>query len=459
MSIAFPKINLLLYFKQIIAGLIYRFLLELPPMKHFISKSLFYFSLVFIAYIAGAVSSHYKTPDSKYIKEAIIGGEAWYGRLLRERLFKEDGDSEPSAVAEPLVYWNKNKAFNGVTMVSLRSGKDLQLVNMEGKTIYTWDLNYSRIWPNPEHINNIKPVATYANKAQVFPNGDLLVQFSSGVDTPYGYGLARLDKNSNILWKLSENTHHDFYVDTHNGDIYSLLQKFVMETPEGYEGLPFPMLADYVAKISKDGKVLNKVMLIKAFKNSPFYEMLFFGNVEKRWDHTHANSIMKLEPEMAAKFPMFKPGQILISIRNPSILAVMDMDEEKIVWATTGEWKMQHEAKFTNNGTIILYDNRGYIDTRVKTGRVLYIDPKNGKIIREYKNLEQPFYSKLMGGVEELSNGNMLIFATEQNKIIELTPENKAVWEFQLPPGVNNNIIDAARYGTKELPFLYRHAQ
>ncbi|NJR76693.1 MAG: hypothetical protein HC773_30360, partial [Scytonema sp. CRU_2_7] len=44
------------------------------------------------------------------------------------------------------------------------------------------------------------------------PNGDLLVIYEGVGDTPWGYGLAKFDRDSNVVWKYLEQVHHDVEV-------------------------------------------------------------------------------------------------------------------------------------------------------------------------------------------------------------------------------------------------------
>src|SRR3546814_17539139 len=59
------------------------------------------------------------------------------------------------------------------------------------------------------------------NRTRLMPNGDLIVQFETYGDTPWGYGIARLDKDSNVVWRYLGRSHHDFDI-AEDGRIYTL---------------------------------------------------------------------------------------------------------------------------------------------------------------------------------------------------------------------------------------------
>lgn len=56
-------------------------------------------------------------------------------------------------------------------------------------------------------------------------SGDLYVLAAAGGAIPWGYGLFKLDKDSNLLWKYLEQTHHDLNL-LDDGRIVTLTHEF-----------------------------------------------------------------------------------------------------------------------------------------------------------------------------------------------------------------------------------------
>src|SRR5262249_32537733 len=147
--------------------------------------------------------------------------------------------------------------------------------------------------------------------AHLFPNGDLLSVFNGEGDTPNGYGLAKVDKDSTVLWRYSANVHHDLDV-LEDGTIYGLTHQVVHELPQKLDAFVPPCLLDYFVKLSPEGKELQKIPILEAFQNSPYATLLKLLEREprliRRGDVMHTNFVQVLRPELAAKFPSFKAG-------------------------------------------------------------------------------------------------------------------------------------------------------
>jgi hypothetical protein len=315
----------------------------------------------------------------------------------------------------------------------------------------------------------------------------LLAIYHADGDTPYGYGLVKLDKDSKLLWAYAQNVHHDVDVGE-DGAIYTLTQKIVSQPLAGSEeSRTVPLLADFLAVLSPEGEELESIPLLEAFRNSPYALTLFSANKQSsrielnaalhpdfapssakneksktaQWkgDLLHANSVRVLPRALAAKFPLFKPGQVLISLRSLDTLAVVDRQSRSVVWASGGIWWAQHDAEFLENGHLLLYDNFGSAN---KGTRIVEYDPLTQAIPWYYANENSaPFTAFTRGMKQRLSNGNTLI-VDPNNRLFEVTLDKELVWEVFCPsspvlPGQRprgHAITSARRYRPDELTFL-----
>src|SRR3546814_14819535 len=99
-----------------------------------------------------------------------------------------------------------------------------------------------------------------------------------------------------------------------------------------------------------------------------------------------------------------KAGDLLLSFREISTVAVFDPETEGIVWALPGSWLRQHDPDLLPNGDILLFDNEGnYAGSADGTGvsRVIEVDPATQQIVWSYVGTEdQPLgsiYRKSVG--------------------------------------------------------------
>lgn len=369
------------------------------------------------------------------------------------------------------------KMSPGLTLICLGSDS-AALIDKFGQLRHLWTIPFSEIWKQPPHISSPVPdILTFMHDAEVYPNGDLLALFHGEGDTPYGYGLVKLDKNSKVIWKLALNAHHDVYI-SHSGDIYTLSQQYEKnDIPQLEDFYRDPYLKEYVEIISPNGEEKERISIPEAFIGTPYEQMLFKAlrpSHDKLGDYTHANSVMPLEADMADKFPMFKPGQILVSLRNMSVLAVIDPDTQKVVWAQQGIWSFQHEASFQPDGNILLLDNQGFYNgsgpqnevgddgiTTDKSSRILELNPATGGISWAYTATpEESFYTLFRGTVQKLPNGNYLIVETSPGrKIMEVTQDKKVVWRFtnnkKKEKNYTNKVVIGSIFKAARIPLEY----
>jgi hypothetical protein len=358
---------------------------------------------------------------------------------------------------------------------------------MRGTVVHRWQLPFSRAWTHPPHVEEPLPDEhVYWVHGHLYPNGDLLAVYQSDGDTPYGYGLVKLDKDSRLLWAYANNVHH--YVDVgEDGTIYTLAQQIVRKPPAGLEFLDAPYLTDSLVVLSPEGRELQNVPLAGAFANSPYALTLASGkkgqvvkpvgdgppatpgatfptgenplNRYRAPDVLHTNSVRVLGRALAPKFPPFQAGQVLLSMRNIDAVAVLDLPTRRVAWAARGVWQIQHDAEFLDNGRLLIYDNCG----SSKQTRVLEYDPVTQAVPWAYTNENStPFSAFTRGMKQRLPNGNTLIVDPNNRRLFEVTRGKELVWEniCPLPPVPPKQqprahaITGARRYGADELTFL-----
>ena len=124
-----------------------------------------------------------------------------------------------------------------------------------------------------------------------------------------------------------------------------------------------------------------------------------------------------------------KKGDILVSIRNLNLIAIIDPVSEKVLWSWgDGVLDRQHSPELTEKGNIVVFDNgpttRGY-------SRILEVEPRTKNIVFEYTS-DPPgsFFTRGGGAVQKLGNGNMLITETEKGRTFEVTKSGETVWEY-----------------------------
>jgi hypothetical protein len=438
-----------------------------PPRRRRISLWLSIFGLVFLSYLFGAAVMFFELPTSGFLSKAFIGARAWNER---RQVSPQSDDQELSSV--PRVTIDKpGKVFNGFTLCACASmnapSTQAFLMNMRGEVVYKWEVAFSKVWSNPPHIQRpAKDCLACFFGCHLYPNGDLLVVLHGLEKMANGYGLVKLDKNSNVVWKYAANVHHDVDV-AEDGTIYAIQHEVVDQMPRGLENIPTPCLVDSLVLLSPKGKRLKQpIPILEAFRDSAYSTLLAplergkkhegrpgrltapsFDEAALRKDALHTNFVKVLSRALAPKFPSFKAGQVLISMRNLDTIAVMDMDKASVVWAARGPWLRQHDAQFLDTGHLLIFDNCG-LPSR---SRVLEYDPQTQAFPWSYAGENHaPFYTSERGMSQRLPNGNTLVVNSEGGKLLEVTRKKELVWSCSL----NRFLSTARRYSPDQLQFL-----
>lgn len=436
---------------------------------------------VAIGYITGAAVIFFGLPTSDFFERAFIGARAW---TAQRGGASDDSASEPRRLkmgAAVLTTDVPDKTCDAFTLYACTdkdgSGSEAFLIDMRGELVHRWQ---TPVWQTRlyepgatdahDKVHNFKP-AFYG--LHLHAEGSLLA-VSHGAPPVGGCRLAKLDKNSNILWQLEAPIHHDIDV-TDDGAIYAIEMEALETMPSGLKHIPAPRRADRLVVFSPDGKPLRPPLsIIEAIRNSPYAMLLTqlgarpvdqrhpaqgdtdaaaFAPLPPGFDLLHTNFVRVLRSELAPRFPAFKAGQVLISMRQLNTIAVLDLDARSVVWAASGPWRAQHDPQFLDNGHLLVFDNRGG-----PTGsRVLEYDPQTQACPWWFPDVDgPPFYTADRGMAQRLPNGNTLVVDSEGGEVLEVTPNREVVWSY----ATGRFVTTARRYNADDLRFLGgRHAR
>lgn len=391
-------------------------------------------------YSYGVFTQHYQWPLYGFYADALSAYEA---QLQRRDMIKEL--NVPDFAGTSVEMGPREEIYGDFTLVTT-SDTTLRLVDLKGRVRYEWSLPFRKAWPNPPHVTDPLPEQNiHFDAAYLYPTGDVLGVYHGFGDTPYGYGLVKMNMYSEPIWKYAKRVHHHLYI-ADDEKIYTLIQEYVDAPPEpitDHFKFRYPLLNDSIAILSPDGIELDTIPVLSAFIGTPFEKLLYenYDNESNANDYLHTNSVMPLEERLASQFPMFRPGQLLVSIRNASTIAVIDPATKKVVWAARGPWHMQHDVSFEENGHILIFDNMGYEDRSAKKSRILEINPATLGVERQFTDGSkgETFYTSKRGDVQRLPNGNYLIVSSSDKKLLEVTPENNVVWTYSQPQASFNS--------------------
>ena len=359
--------------------------------------------------------------SSEIIRDSDIGK---LGSLPYLEWVSAKKDIEKSGV----VQYDPKLALDGLNLYSSWTSPEAYLIDMNGNIAHKW-------------TQQIEGCDVWKDHVELCRNKDLMVL---AVDKM----LICLDWDSKVKWKRKMRVHHDIFVDEDKA-IYVLARE---DGIVFWQGMPVPIVHEYIAVLSPDGNLKEKIYLydfirdrvklpriVKLYRGIfRFREIVkfFVHKIQVNWvcqqslhfDIMHTNSIEVMDKNIEG---FCKKGDLLISMRNLNLVAVLDINKKEFVWTWgPGEVSMQHDAQLLENGNVLIFDNgygKGF-------SRIVEMNPLTKKIVWEYKSdSPEEFFSRLSGSNQRLSNGNTLIAESTKGHAFEITKDGKIVWDYYNP--------------------------
>jgi hypothetical protein len=277
------------------------------------------------------------------------------------------------------------------------------LLDLDGNELHYWPADYSKL------SDHIRPQNTTLHGFEVFSDGSIIGTFD------VGNSIAKFDACGKVLWHKEEPYHH-VVSKAEDGSVWSWNRGAMVQLdPESGEVLNSIDLRSEVIQ----GQGMHGVFDILPESQS---DELYLDEARH-----HMNDIEILSEALASSFPLFDAGDIMISLRNVNLVAVLDGTSHTVKWWRVGPWHRQHDPDFLPNGKISVFNNN--MDMRESS--ILQIDPQTYQVEVVFDSTnEYPFYSAIRGKHQYLGNGNILISETQKGRAFEVTAKGEIVWEY-----------------------------
>jgi hypothetical protein len=167
-------------------------------------------------------------------------------------------------------------------------------------------------------------------------------------------------------------------------------------------------------------------------------------------DAFHTNT---LEIIRSTQNNVFQEGFVLFCARSLDLVGVVDIDNEALVWSWgKGVLDWPHQPTLKEDGNLLIFDNGAHR----QRSRIIELAPLEGEIVWEYQG-DPPgsFFSMIMGGVQALPNGNVLITESIRGRAFEVDREGNKVWEFHNPDIDEEKEKRATIYRMTRIPMDY----
>ncbi|RAH97365.1 hypothetical protein DLJ53_29660 [Acuticoccus sediminis] len=317
----------------------------------------------------------------------------------------------PDAVAEGYVL------VAGLNPAQDESFHAVTLYDAAGKQVHRWPVFYERLDPEGNPPQNVM-----LHGMEVLEDGSLVVTFD------VGNAMARIDACGEPMWITSGGFHHSITRDD--------------------KGLLWSWRGDDIVAVDENtGEVVRDLPLRTRILNAGGGQQGVFGmhastenaaGLQFSADPFHANDVEPLTADLAPAFPMFEEGDLLISLRELNLVAVIEPDEGRLRWYRHGPWHRQHDPDFEPDGTITVFDN----STGLGRSRIRRVDPATGDVTDAVPLRDDArFYTWQRGKHQTLPNGNVLVTEAERGRVLEIAPDGSLVWEREVAWDDDRNVI------------------
>ncbi len=350
--------------------------------------------------------------------------------FLVENTKSEDGfsyvkKSGPNTYSKLLVSYKTDKFESKFDLLDINTGDRIKHWSPENKSIFEKAYN---------ELNPRKPPSKSSDLYFMHP---LMTKDSSLVFTSQLSSLlAKIDKNSNLLWLKNDKTYHHSLEKDNKGILYSCTRPFQAAKydflPDTYEDYKNTLLDDHITLIKSDNgeEIFDKSIIQILLDNG--YEELLLGKGQVTSDLIHLNDI---QPALSDS-EYWQKGDLLVSCRNLSAVFLYRPTTNKILWIKIGPWYNQHDADFYGEDKIVVFGNdlireESKMDPRITTSDLFFSKSRAHNEVYVYSfandSISTP-YTKLLndenvrtvtsGRCDILPNGDLYVEDTNHGKII-----------------------------------------
>ncbi|MBM4269094.1 MAG: hypothetical protein FJ144_21215 [Deltaproteobacteria bacterium] len=244
------------------------------------------------------------------------------------------------------------------------------------------------------------------------------------------------------VWARRGPFHHDVGVDA-EGRLYALT---VLPGKVRRNGKILEILGQAITVLSADGRIARSIDLMPLFGDripEARYDSIERlsadrgkGKLERK-KYTRATDVFHPNSIEVVRWPHAESAgtQVLLSFRDLDLLAVVDLDEPKVLWAWgAADLVGPHDPWLLPNGHVVVFDNGARQHDAGKGrsySRIVEIDPATNRIVWQYTSEPRTdFFSSSRGGAQPLPNGNVLVTESTKGRVFEVTRGGEIVWDY-----------------------------
>ncbi|MEM7508661.1 MAG: arylsulfotransferase family protein [Pseudomonadota bacterium] len=398
-----------------------------------VSRLIFILSAVGLLLGYGAASAIYGWFPGAQIGKALKVAERTYKDLTRPQPeVNIPGDGPRFQV------YDAGRMQPGATLV-VSVGEDLlntaRIHAPDGSVLHQWRTDWFEIWPDgsgfPKGRQPKRQPGTTMHGVRVLPDASLVFNFEH-------LSTVRVDACSTVMWKHANLGHHFVNIDN-DGDIWVGAETFHSQAfRTRHPNFGGRLNEDTYQQIAPDGTIRRTLSVLDLLLENDLMGLAFMGTLANKstrvvGDITHLNDVDFFPADMEPGY--FKPGDMIVSMRNINTVVVVDPETMELKHRATGMFLRQHDPDFTSGNSYVVFDNRNMeTGEEPQRSRVLEMTVTDQGDLASYRELyrgegDAAYFTNVMGSQQILPNGNALVISSFEGRVLELTPAGDLVWE------------------------------
>lgn len=341
---------------------------------------------------------------------------------------------------EPIVYVNEAHRSGYRVIVGIVDLPDsfwgALLLNPNGEVIHAWKLSTKDITGSKvtDRIKNLYGL-------HVFKDGSIIFNMQER-----GGGIVKVDACSDVVWTLPGSFHHTVTPDE-KGNFWS------------FSGGQSDFDQNMVLVDQDSGEIVSTIDMAEVRRKNPnlriwdLYPLAMAPRADVRYQRnlTHGNDIEPLPLALAAQFPQFEAGDLIVSYATTNLVFVLDPDTLVVKWWRVGAGDLLHDVDWEPDGKITLFNNnsRRLFDL---SSDIVAIDPATMELSVDVDGSEYDFFSVINGRHQLTPFDTRFVTSSTQGWAFEVNSNGDIVFSF-----VNN--VDAQNKNSVHLSEALRYQE
>ena len=338
-----------------------------------------------------------------------------------------------------------------VTAVDENNRNFIGIIDRSGQIIHEYRPDWFADIENhefiPEQYRPKRQPGASIHGVQVLPDGSALLNFTT-------LGTARYDACGRKLWFLENFGHHSISP-SNDGHFWvpSEVNPFTRQ-PDRIPNHQLTTKDATVQKITVEGEILEEINVLDILWKNDLMGVIYASA------HGHSSPVVggdTMHLNDAEEFPddmepgVFEPGDLMLSLRNPNTIIVVDRATLEVKHMIFGRMLRQHDPDFISGNEVLIFDNRNFYpaghDGELRS-RILLHDARTRSEKVVYQT-EERWFTRYYGAHDVTANGNLLVAASLEGQVLELTPDGEIAWVWANERSDGGRVLITA---TEELP-------